>query len=303
MYDVVIIGGGPAGLTAAIYAARKNLSALVLEGKAVGGAVLTTALVENYPGFESIAGPELAERMERHARRYGAEIRFESAMLAEKIKGGFAVKTSHAAYEAKTLILAMGAEYKKMGIKGEKEFAGRGISYCATCDGPLFRGKAVAVVGGGNTAVSSAIYLATLAEKVYIVHRRGEFRADEALVKQLAGVEKILNAVPVEIAGDKHVRALKVRDVMTKAERTIEVDGVFVCVGETPATEIAKQLGVACDAKTGSIVVDRHRRTNLPGIFAAGDVTGGIRQIVQATADGATAAISAYAFIKGIPLE
>lgn len=298
--DVLIVGGGPAGLTAGIYAVRRGLTAIVCEGKLPGGTLTITPFIENYPGFKKISGMELAQKLEEHARGQKVEIKNDAVASLEK-KGELfeALLAGGERITAKTIILAMGAVHKTLGLKGEKELAGRGVSYCATCDAPLFKGKKVAVIGGGSTALSSALLLSNIASKTFIIHRREEFRGEEAMVKQIeaAGVEKIIPFKPLEIIGREKVEAIKVQHAKTLEEKSIDVDGVFVCVGEVPVNELAKKIGVKID-EAGYIQVDRECRTNVEGVFAAGDITGWLKQIVTAEYMGAQAAISAFEFIK-----
>ncbi|MEW6329249.1 MAG: thioredoxin-disulfide reductase [Candidatus Micrarchaeota archaeon] len=299
MYDVIIIGAGPAGSSAAIYAVRKNMKTLVLEGKMVGGEIALSHNMANYLGFTSISGMDFAQRMEEHLKSLNVEIKYEEATELKRARAGFSVSTASGnKYESKTVILATGARYKRLNIPGEKELLGKGVSYCSTCDGPFFKDKVVAVIGGGNTAVSSALLLASFAKKVYTVHRRDEFRADEIMVKELMKkTECVCNHVPLEIIGKESVTGLRVQEVNTKKERVLEVQGVFVHVGAVPSTELAKQAGVEMDER-GYIKTDRHQRTSVPGFFAAGDIAGVAWQVAAAVGQGAVAAISAYDYLK-----
>lgn len=297
--DVAIIGAGPAGLTAALFAARRELKCVVFEARAVGGEMATATAIENYPGFESVSGLELARLMQSQAQKFGARLVNEEVTKIARRNNFFELSTANSVWRARAIVLATGAWHKELGVKGEKEFAGKGVSYCASCDAPFFKGKRVAVVGGGNSALNTALWLAPVASKVFLVHRRNEFRGEEVLVKQAraAGVEFVLNAVPTEIIGDKTVRQLRVQDVETKSERVLEVDGVFIQVGVIPTSVLARSLGVELDEK--SFIKTRERQeTNVEGVFAAGDVTGKFLQVVEATAEGARAAFSAYEFVK-----
>ncbi len=294
MYDVVIVGGGPAGLTAAIYAGRKGLKTLLLEGELLGGNMNFAHVIENYPGFESISGMELAERMVKQAEKY-AEIKLEKVVeIGEKY-----VKTEFGTYETKVLIIATGTVHRKLNIPGEKELLGKGVSYCATCDAPLFQGKKVAVIGGGNSALSAALYLSELAEKVYLIHRRDEYRADKVLVEKvkLSNVEEVLNTVIEEIKGKEQVESILIKNVKTGKRKEINVDGVFIYIGTEPITDLVKSLGV--ELEDSFIRVDRRMRTNVPWIFACGDVTGIEFQIAKAVGEGCVAALSAYKYLKG----
>lgn len=298
--DVLVVGGGPAGLTAGIYCVRRGLSCLVCEGKVLGGTIAITPWVENYPGFKKISGLDLAGKLEEHAREQKVELKADAVASVEK-KGELfeATLAGGEKISSKAVILAMGSMHKSLGAKGEKEFSGKGVSYCATCDAPLFKKKRVAVIGGGNTALSSALLLSGLASKTFLVHRREEFRGEEAMLKQAeqAGVEKIVPFKPIEILGKNKVSGLKVQHAKTFEEKTLEVDGVFVCVGEVPSSELAKKLGVAID-KEGYIQVDKECKASVQGVYAAGDITGWLKQIVTAEYMGAQAAISAFEFIR-----
>lgn len=295
-YDVVIIGGGPAGLTAGIYAGRRNLKTLVLEGAVPGGQVAVSSKVENWPGTESIGGMELAEKMEKHARKY-CEIRFENVTEID-VEGKTAV-TEHGGYRGKALIIATGASHKKLQIPGEKEYEGKGVSYCATCDAPFFKGKRAAIVGGSSSAVSSAIYLKDYASEVHIIHRRDSFRAEEALVSELKqrGITIHWNSVVTEVKGNKKMDRAVLENVLTKEHTELPLDGLFIYIGLTPMTELAQKAGIETD-QYGFIKVDREMQTNRGGIFACGDATGGILQITKAAGEGCIAGLSAYKYIR-----
>lgn len=303
MIDVIIVGGGMAGLTAAIYTARAGLKTLVLEGKAYGGQILTTMKVANYPGLPAISGQDLMEKIHQQALDFGVEAKYEEVL--EIIDGDVKkVKTDEGEYEARAVILAVGAEDQEMEIPREKELAGRGVSYCATCDGAFYKDKAVAVIGGGNSALYETLYLADLAAKVYLVHRRDEFRADAFLVdkiKALANVEMVLGYTPVEILGKERVEGLKLSPSGLVAgvddEREIEVQGIFVAIGKRPATRKYADL-VELDEK-GYIVTGEDCKTSCPGVFAAGDCrTKEVRQLITAAGDGAVAAKMVGEFLK-----
>ncbi len=296
-YDVCIVGAGPAGMSAAIYAGRKALSTVVFESKTIGGNLALAPWVENYPGVERVSGAELAERMHKQLDYFGINVVQDVVVGASKPDGYFRVKATKGNYEAKTLILATGCNYAKLGIPGEEEFAGKGVSYCATCDGPLFSGKKVAIIGGGNTALSSAIMMGGIASEVYVINRREQLRGDEMLQKRLGKTKLVLCCSPTKIIGDRFVTGVELQNNQTKKKEILEVDGVFVNIGATPSAEIAKGLGVHVDAR-GHIKTDIHGKTSLPGLFAAGDVTGGIKQIIIAAAQGAAAATGAHDFIK-----
>lgn len=298
--EVVIVGGGPAGLSAALYAARLGLDVVLFEAKVVGGQAAEAAVIENYLGFESIRGMELVERMRRQVERYGCEIREMEAVKRITREGErFMVVTGQGEYFAKAVIIATGRERRKLGVPGEEEFKGRGVSYCATCDAPLYRGKRVLVVGGGNTAASEALYLSESAREVHLVHRRNDLRAEKAIKDKLMerGVIFHWNSVVKRIEGDRLVRRVVIENLKSGKESVLEVDGVFIAVGEVPSSALAAELGAKLDEE-GYVVVDRSQMTSVRGVFAAGDVTGGVMQIVTAVGEGATAAVNAYLYIR-----
>ncbi|MDD2553691.1 MAG: thioredoxin-disulfide reductase [Desulfotomaculaceae bacterium] len=294
--DLVIIGGGPAGLTAGIYASRASIDTVLLERGVPGGLVVSTYLIENYPGFsEGISGPDLMIQMEKQAGRFGCEILSANVEKIESNDKEFYLKTDHGEIVAGAVILASGVQSKLLGVKGEKELIGRGVSYCATCDGAFFRNKRVAVIGGGDAAVEEAIFLTRFAEKVYVIHRRGELRATK-IVQQRAfqkqKIEFIWHGVVDEILGRNLVEAISVRDVRDSSKTLLEVEGVFIYVGSTPNTLLLKDL-VKTD-ENGYIITDENMQTSQKGIFAAGDVRQKLlRQVVTAVADGAIAAVAA----------
>lgn len=293
--DIVVAGAGPAGLTAAMYVVRSGLTAVVLEKNVIGGQVALTPVVENYPGFANVAGKRLMEMIAEQARGY-ADIHEGEGIIEVKVGRHIEVYTARAVYVAKGLILATGAEWKKLGVPGEERYSGFGVSYCSTCDGYLYKGKKAVVVGGGDTALTDALHLKHLGVDVTVIHRRNEFRAEKYLQDALAkeGVATLLNTVVAEIVGGENkVTAVRVKDVGDGTEREIPIDAVFVAVGLTPNTGIAEELGLTLDAD-GFIQTDRGKRTSIPRIYAAGDVTAGARQIVTAVGDGSTAALSAF---------
>ncbi|MHA1813496.1 MAG: thioredoxin-disulfide reductase [Candidatus Thorarchaeota archaeon] len=299
-WDLVIIGGGPAGMTAAIYSARYGLKTLLLESAVLGGAQATSPGIENYPGFTFISGMDLADRMKEQVKKAGATIKeIAEVSSVKKSKKGFDVETRRGTFHAKAIVFATGGGHRKLKVPGEEEFTGRGVSYCATCDGPLFREKTVAVVGGGNTAVTEALYLAELTGKTYLIHRRDELRAEKALQNQIfeSSVEILWDTIVKEIRGEQVVKSLLLENVKTKEQRELEVDGVFIALGVEPLSQLAKDLGVETN-DYGEIKVDKAQRTNIPGVYAAGDVTDTMKQIVVAAAGGAIAADSAYKFIR-----
>ena len=286
-----------AGLTAAIYARRAEKSVLVLEGKVPGGQIVNTFSIENWPGDMGISGMELMKKVQEQAAELGAKIKMEEVLKVEKTGDLFRVETDDGGYETRAVILAVGAEDKKLGMAQEEELTGRGVSYCATCDGAFYKGKPVAVIGGGNTALYDALYLSDIASKVYLVHRRNEFRGDKILVKKLrerSNVEFVTPFVPEEFLGDDKLTCLKVKMVDSDKVRTgdkyrfLEVDGVFVAVGKRPQTDAFTEL-VKLD-ESGYIVAGENCTTSCLGVFAVGDCrTKAVRQLVTAAADGAVA--------------
>lgn len=301
-YDVVIIGGGPAGLSAGLYAARAKLKTVLIERGMPGGQASTTDLIENYPGFpEGIPGPDLVMNMDIQARRFGVEPKFTDVLsIAEMPAGGYQVKTDDGDLATKTVIIAAGALSRPLGIPGEEEFRGRGISYCATCDGAFFQGKKVAVVGGGDSSIQEAIYLTKFAEKVYIIHRRDEFRATKVLQEKAqsnAQIEFIMDSVVTNVMGNEQVEAVKIKNLKSGEEKAVAVDGVFVYIGKDPSTELFK--GFVDTDERGYIITDAKMQTSRQGVFAAGDVRQTpLRQVVTAVADGAVAAVSAEEYIE-----
>lgn len=292
-YDVIIAGAGPAGLTAAIYACRGGLKTLVVERAFAGGQMAISHIIDNYPGFEKeVTGAALAHSMKLQAQNLGAQIVTEEITKFELKKELKQITTTKNAYEARAVILAMGATPKKLGVIGEEALIGAGVSYCATCDGAFFRGRDVAVIGGGNTAIEDALYLGKFCNKVYVIHRRDQFRALKGMVDAAAAlpnVEFVLSHTPESINGENTVKSVTVKDVNTGAEKEIEVAGVFIAVGQTPKTELVKEQ-IELD-EAGFICSDESCRTNIPGVSCAGDIrTKRMRQIVTAVADGAMAA-------------
>lgn len=300
--DLIIIGAGTAGLTAALYGARSGLKTLVLEEKILGGAAAETPLVENYPGFfEGISGRDLVDKMATHCRKFGAEIKELESVTELRFKDKKAiVKTETARYSASTVIIASGCHYKELDVPGERELRGRGVSYCTLCDGPLFKKKKAIVIGGGNTAAISSIYLANLASDVMLAHRRNRLRAEEALVKDLHAqkVNILWNTELREIKGDVKVRSIVLFNNKSGETRETDVDGVFIQIGEVPNSQIAKEAGVEVD-KDGYILVDRRQRTNISGVYAAGDITKSpVKQIGTAVGQAIIAATEAFGHTK-----
>ncbi len=300
-WDLIIIGAGPAGLTAGIYAGRSGLKTLILEEKMAGGEAAVTPWVENYPGFESISGPELTEKMAKHCRKFGAQINEVDKVVSLDLKNRRkAVRTEKSTYSASAVIIATGTHYRLLSVPGETEFQGRGVSYCAMCDGAFFKGKRVVVVGGGNSAVMSASYLSNVAANVKLVHRRDSLRAERASIESLKrdNVEFLWNSEIKAIKGENTVKGVVLRNSKTGEVKELEIDGVFVQVGELPNSKIARESGVAVD-KEGYIIIDNRQRTNISGVFAAGDVaSGSVKQIGTAVGQGIVAATEAFGYIK-----
>ena len=301
-YDVVIIGGGAAGMTAAIYSCRKKLKTLVITID-VGGQNLLTEHIENYPGYLDMSGPKLMSLFERQAKGFGAEFTFGKVKTIENKDGNFIITLANGEkYECRALIAAFGKVPRALGIPGEDKFMGRGVSTCATCDAPLFKGKRVAIVGGGNSALEAGELLAKFASYVYIIHRRDAFRGDEITVERISkikNIELVLNSVPSEVKGDKFVAAVVVEDVNTKAHKELPVNGLFVEIGYVVDTGFIKDFVKVNEAN--EIMVNQAGETSHPGIFAAGDVTNvPFKQSVISAGMGATAALSAYNYLMKI---
>jgi len=301
-WDLIIIGAGVAGLAAGIYGSRSGLKTLIIEEKTAGGTTADAPIVENYPGFPSVSGAELADKMVLHCKKTGVIFRELEAVTGLDLKGEKKiVKTARTEYEAVAVIIASGAHYREIGVKGEKEFRGRGVSYCGVCDGSFFKGKRVLVVGGGNSACITTLYLSGLAAQVFVVHRKDAFRAENALVKDLeskVNVEVLWNMEVKEIVGDKVVTKAELSNVKTGETMELPVDGVFVQIGESPNSQVAKESGVEVE-EGGCIKIDIHQKTNMPGVYAAGDVTNHpVMQIGTAVGQGITAALEAYSYIR-----
>lgn len=299
MYDVIIIGAGPAGLTAAIYSRRASKKVLVLEAKTYGGQIINTLDIENYPVEEHISGVDFATKLYKQAENLGAEVAFEkvvSVKLAGKEKE---VTTEDDVYKAKIVIIATGSDNRKLGLSNEEELIGKGISYCATCDGAFYKGKKVAVNGGGNTALEDALYLADVADKVYLIHRRDEFRGAEATVERLkekGNVELVLSSKVTKLNADEKLKSIEVTN-SDGEKRVIEIDGLFVAIGRIPATGIFE--GQVEMNKDGYIVAGEDCHTSTAGVFVAGDNrTKEVRQLVTAVADGAVAATEAVKYLS-----
>jgi len=303
-YDLIIIGAGPAGLTAAVYAGRGGLNTLVLERMSAGGHAAMTDAIENYPGFpDGISGSDLAGYMEKQAQKFGAS--FKTIVEVTQLEHGdgiFKIKAADDTFIAKSVIVASGADPTKLNIPGEGKLIGRGVSFCAVCDGAFFKGATVAVIGGGNSAIEEAIYLTRFVKKLYIIHRRDRFRADKILTDRMLshpGIETIMENVVEEIIGDNAVSAVRLKNVRTGEEKTVGVEGIFIYAGYRPNTDFLKGI-IALD-EVGCIVTDAEMATTVPGLFAAGDVRAkGLRQVITAAGDGATAAYWAQKHIENL---
>lgn len=305
MYDTIIIGAGPAGLTAAIYALRAKKKVLMLERLFPGGQVAVTNVIENYPGFEKISGMELATKMFEQAVKLGLEIVYSEILeydITGKIKK---VRTHNNTYEAKTILLCLGAFAKQLEVENEQKFVGNGISYCATCDGNFFKDKTVAVIGGGNTSMEDVLYLYDIAEKIYLIHRRDTFKVEKEeilnKVKALSTdanskIKIILNSVVTELKGENKLESIVIENKKDKEFEEIKVDGIFVAIGRKPDTDLLKGI-LELDAM-GYIITNENMQTNINGVFAAGDVRHKtLRQIVTACADGAISSVSINNYI------
>ena len=298
MYDVIIIGAGPAGLAAAIYARRASKKVLVIEAKTYGGQIINTLDIENYPVEEHISGVDFATKLYKQAENLGAEVAFEKVVSVKLVGKEKEVTTEDDVYKAKTVIIATGSDNRKLGLPNEEELIGKGISYCATCDGAFYKGKRVAVNGGGNTALEDALYLADIADKVYLIHRRVEFRGAEATVERLkekGNVELVLNSKVTKLNADGKLKSIEVTN--SDGEKyVIEIDGLFVAIGRMPATGIFE--GQVEMNKDGYIVAGEDCHTSTAGVFVAGDNrTKEVRQLVTAVADGAVAATEAVKYL------
>ncbi|MCD6294387.1 MAG: thioredoxin-disulfide reductase [Deltaproteobacteria bacterium] len=303
MEDLIIIGAGPAGLTAGLYASRARLRTVLLEKLAPGGQILTTDFVENYPGFpEGLSGFELVDRMKRQAENFGLKIAGKEVVRLELTPEKKRVFTDKEAMETKALILTTGASPRKLGIEGEGLLTGKGVSYCATCDGPFYRDQEVAVIGGGDTAVEEAIFLTKFAGRVHLVHRRDELRATKLLQERVKAAEKVnlvWDSVPTRILGQAGVEALELKNVKTNEISTLPVEGVFVFIGYNPSNDLLADLSLDFD-DLGFVKTDDNMETSIPGVFAAGDIRSKLlRQVSTAVGDGATAAFAAERFIEG----
>ncbi|MDO5835391.1 MAG: thioredoxin-disulfide reductase [Methanobacterium sp.] len=295
-YDLIIIGGGPAGLTAGIYAGRQGMKTVILEMMTGAGSGYMVPSMENYPGFDEISGKELLEKMRKQAEK-NIPVNNMEEVKEIHVNDHFDIQviTSKCEYKTRSLIISTGSRHRRLKVPGEIEFLGRGVCYCATCDGPLYQGKDVVVVGGGNAAVQEAIYLKGLGCNVTIIHRRDQLRAENYLQKKLEenAIPVIWDSVVESINGEMTVNSLTILNRKTQKKTELLVNGIFIAVGEEPLSQVAHQAGVNVD-DDGFIQADKFQRTNIPGIYAAGDITGGIKQWVVACAEGAVAALSAF---------
>ncbi|MCI9390012.1 MAG: thioredoxin-disulfide reductase [Lachnospiraceae bacterium] len=300
-YDLVILGSGPAGITAGIYAMRARLDTLLLEkGYVTGGQMLNTFEVDNYPGMPQVTGSEMSAAFERHMRQLGLPIRQGEAAKIIPDGKGFCIETEEDTYHASAVIIATGTRHRLLNVPGEKELSGMGVSYCATCDGAFYKGKTVAVVGGGDAAVEDGIFLARICKKVYLIHRRDELRAAKILQERLLGLENVevlWNHEVKEIAGDEHVTDVEVYDNQKNSRSRLAVDGIFIAVGVQPNSQALEQI--AATDRAGYFIAGEDCKTSTPGIFAVGDIrTKTLRQIVTAAADGANAVTSVLEYVE-----
>lgn len=305
-FEIAIVGGGPAGITAALYAGRSRVRTIVLERGAIGGQLWNTADVDDYPGMSMMTGPEVAQKFEEHARKFGAKFEFGTVTKISKDGDWFVLATDEGdEYRALAVVVTAGGEARKLGVPGEKELAGTGVSYCAVCDGAFFQDRVIAVVGGGDSAIEEGAFLTRYASKVYVIHRRDEFRASPLLVEHLdhtGKAEKILNTVVEEIVGEDKVSGIKLRNVETGEQSELAVDAVFPFVGFIPHSDIFEPGLVELD-DGGHITTDYKMQTKTPGLFAAGDVRSQyVRQITNAVGDATTASLAAAAHVENVKL-
>ncbi len=304
-YDVIIIGGGGAGLTAAVYTSRANLKTLLLEKLTPGGQIALTDIVENYPGFpEGVTGTDISMRMEEQAKKYGTEVQYEEVQSISGSGGNFQIKTIKATHETKTIIIASGASFRMIGVPGEKKLTGRGVSYCATCDGAFFKNKEIVVVGGGDSAMQEGLFLTRFVTKLNVIHRRDKLRASPILqdrAKENPKMAFIWDTVVTRIDGDKKVEKIRLKNLKTNEEKDFKTDGVFVFIGHDPATKFLQNF-VALDDK-GYVKTNERLETSIQGVFAAGEVrAGAVKQLVSACGEGCEAALNAQAYLEQLEL-
>jgi len=302
-FDIIIIGAGPAGLAAGIYASRIGLKTLILERKYPGGRTLYAKFVENFPGFpDGITGTELMQKMINQAKRFGVEIRFPEEVVNIDLSGkSKVIKTKKKSYQALALILSTGTQRKKLGVSGEMEFLGQGVSYCPICDGNFFKGLNVAIIGSGYEAAKDALFMTKISRSVILISLKEGMEISKALKERLEeerNLQILLNRKVEAIEGDTSVKTIRIVDIKTNKQQKISTDGIFISLGWLPATEIVEKSGIEVD-ESGCIKVDRQQRTNIDGVFAAGDCTCGGMQMVTAAGEGATAAINASTYVKG----
>ncbi|MBZ9571306.1 thioredoxin-disulfide reductase [Methanobrevibacter sp. TMH8] len=294
-YDIIIIGAGPGGLTAGLYAGRQGTKTLILDKGLTGGAGLMVPSMENYPGFDLIAGMSLIPKMKAQTEKNAEIHEMEGVESIDRIDNGFILKTTKDEYFAKSIIIATGATHRKLEVPGEDHYNGFGVSYCATCDGLLYKDKDILMIGGGNSALQEAIFLNNVGCNVTVVHRRDEFRAEKYLQNKLKekGIPVIWNSVVEEIKGSQMVESVILSNIKDNSKQELKVQGIFIAIGDVPSSELAKELGVNVN-KYNQIITDKTQRTNVENVYAIGDVTGGVKQWVVACGEGAIAATYAY---------
>ena len=303
IFDCIILGGGPAGLSSALYCARGNLDCAIIDISSIGGTPVNYCEIENYLGFDKIKGFELCEKFENHINNFNiTKLEYEEITKVDLKSNIKTITTKNSTYRAKTVIIATGAKPKKLNIKGEVENIGKGVSYCAVCDGAFYKDKVVMVVGGGNSALEEALYLTTFAKKVYLMHRRDEFRADKIIQKRVQEnkkIELILNSIPLEIMADKTVNSVKILNNQTNKEKIIKIDGIFPYIGIEPNIELF--LHQVNFDKFGFIITDNTMKTNLEGVYAIGDVRNTpLRQVITAVSDGAVAGVEVSKYLLNL---
>ena len=300
-YDVIIIGAGPAGLTCGMYSARRGLKTLILETQPdVGGRAITAHKIENYPGFpEGISGIELTNLMKQQTLKWDVELKEMEEVINLKFNDKKQVQTRKETYDGKAVVLAIGAKHGKLNIKGEELLLGRGVSYCATCDGPFFKRQVVAVIGSENEAVEEALYLTDLADKVYLISLEAELNADDILIEKLTSAkgEILLNMEVKEVQGTEEVKSILLRNKITQEEQIIQLNGVFIALGAVPITAIVQRAGIKIDER-GNIITNKYQETNIEGVFACGDCCSEVKQIATATGTGAIAGVYAAKYVK-----